>query len=52
MANMAFLDGHVETVSKPVFVAPDPSWSADYVAAIQTFHLGFPSAGTYPYTGQ
>jgi prepilin-type processing-associated H-X9-DG protein len=51
MANMAFLDGHVVTVT-PVPVAPDPSWSADYVAAIQTYRLGFPSAVTLPYTGQ
>jgi prepilin-type N-terminal cleavage/methylation domain-containing protein/prepilin-type processing-associated H-X9-DG protein len=51
VANMAFLDGHVETVT-PVSFTPDPSWSSAYVAAIQTYHLGFPSAVTFPYTGQ
>ncbi len=51
VANMIFLDGHVETMT-PVAFTPDPSWSAAYVAAIQTYHLGFPSAVKFPYLGQ
>ena len=51
VANMAFLDGHVETVTA-VIVAPDPSWSAGFDAGIAQFNLGFPTTSTIPYTGQ
>jgi prepilin-type processing-associated H-X9-DG protein/prepilin-type N-terminal cleavage/methylation domain-containing protein len=50
-ANMAFLDGHVESVS-PADVAPDPTWPAGAAAYMQASHLGFPSAINFPYTGQ
>jgi prepilin-type N-terminal cleavage/methylation domain-containing protein/prepilin-type processing-associated H-X9-DG protein len=48
LANMAFLDGHVETVGL-VFTPSDPSWPADAAAYIQKNHLGFPTTSDTPY---
>ena len=47
-ANMAFLDGHVETVNR-TYTPSDPSWPADAAAYIQTNHLGFPTTVDTPY---
>jgi prepilin-type N-terminal cleavage/methylation domain-containing protein/prepilin-type processing-associated H-X9-DG protein len=47
-ANMAFLDGHVETVN-PVGTPSDPTWPADAAAFIQMNRLGFPTAVDTPY---
>ena len=51
LANMAFLDGHVETVV-PVSVASDPSWPAGADAYRQVQRLGFPADNNVPYQGQ
>ncbi len=48
LANMSFLDGHVETVSL-IYTPSDPSWPADAAAFIQTNHLGFPTTVDVPY---
>jgi prepilin-type processing-associated H-X9-DG protein len=50
-ANMAFLDGHVDTVT-PAAVAPDPSWPAGAASFMQANKLGFPSDVNFPYTGR
>ncbi len=50
-ANMAYLDGHVDTVT-PSAVAPDPSWPAGAASFMQANKLGFPSTVNFPYTGQ
>jgi len=49
LANMAFLDGHLEAV--PLAYTPsDPSWPADAPAYLQTNRLGFPTTSDAPYT--
>jgi prepilin-type N-terminal cleavage/methylation domain-containing protein/prepilin-type processing-associated H-X9-DG protein len=51
VGNMAFLDGHVESlamVSSPI----DPSWPAGAAAFCQQNFLGFPNTSNTPYTGQ
>ncbi len=48
LANMAFLDGHIETVT-PVPVANNPSWPSDAATMMGTNHLGFPTASDTPY---
>jgi prepilin-type processing-associated H-X9-DG protein/prepilin-type N-terminal cleavage/methylation domain-containing protein len=50
VANMAFLDGHVETVT-PAGVPGDPSWPAGADAYRQLNYLDFPTTITFPYTG-
>jgi prepilin-type processing-associated H-X9-DG protein/prepilin-type N-terminal cleavage/methylation domain-containing protein len=50
LANMAFLDGHVQAVAE-LPVASDPSWPAGADAFRQTNRLGFPSAVNAPYDG-
>jgi prepilin-type processing-associated H-X9-DG protein len=52
LANMAFLDGHVESLT--LASAPtDPSWPAPSAAqTIQLYKLGFPTTSTVPYKGQ
>jgi prepilin-type processing-associated H-X9-DG protein len=47
-ANMAFLDGHVETVNL-VVTPSDPTWPADAAAFLQKNRLGFPTAVDTPY---
>jgi prepilin-type N-terminal cleavage/methylation domain-containing protein/prepilin-type processing-associated H-X9-DG protein len=50
VANVAFLDGHVEVL--PLAVAPtDPSWPADAASCMQQYQLGFPTAVDDPYNG-
>jgi prepilin-type N-terminal cleavage/methylation domain-containing protein/prepilin-type processing-associated H-X9-DG protein len=51
VANLAFLDGHVETVT-PAGVPSDPSWPAGADAYRARFNLDFPSAITFPYLGK
>jgi prepilin-type N-terminal cleavage/methylation domain-containing protein/prepilin-type processing-associated H-X9-DG protein len=51
LANMAFLDGHVETVA-PVTVPSDPSWPSDANPLRLQYNLGFPTNSATPYTGQ
>ena len=51
VANMAFLDGHVQTVTQ-VPVPSDPSWPSDANPLRVLYNLGFPSAIATPYTGQ
>jgi prepilin-type N-terminal cleavage/methylation domain-containing protein/prepilin-type processing-associated H-X9-DG protein len=51
VANMAFLDGHVEALTE-VPVASDPSWPADADGLRQTNRLGFPSTSSVPYLGE
>jgi prepilin-type N-terminal cleavage/methylation domain-containing protein/prepilin-type processing-associated H-X9-DG protein len=50
VANMAFLDGHVETVL-PAGVPNDPSWPADAGAFRQQNRLDFPTTSNVPYQG-
>ncbi len=50
VANMAFLDGHVETVT-PAGVPSDPTWPAGADAYRKTNYLDFPTTMTFPYTG-
>ncbi|MDB5311758.1 MAG: pulG 6 [Gemmataceae bacterium] len=50
VANMAFLDGHVETVT-PTAVPSDPSWPGDADPLRQKYNLGFPTTLATPYTG-
>ena len=47
-ANMAFLDGHVETLSL-AYPPSDPTWPADVPAYLQTNALGFPTNVNDPY---
>jgi prepilin-type N-terminal cleavage/methylation domain-containing protein/prepilin-type processing-associated H-X9-DG protein len=50
VANMAFLDGHIETV--PLNYSPsDPSWPAAASTYVQMNHLGFPTNSDAPYVG-
>jgi len=51
VANMAFLDGHVETVI-PAGVASDPSWPPGADDYRNRNGLDFPSKVTFPYLGQ
>lgn len=51
MANMAYLDGHVDLVTPAAF-QPDPSWPADAPGYIRVNNLGFPTAVNTPYDGQ
>jgi prepilin-type processing-associated H-X9-DG protein/prepilin-type N-terminal cleavage/methylation domain-containing protein len=50
VANMAFLDGHVETIT-PAGVPSDPSWPAGADAYRSQNYLDFPTNGSIPYTG-
>jgi prepilin-type N-terminal cleavage/methylation domain-containing protein/prepilin-type processing-associated H-X9-DG protein len=50
VANMAFLDGHVESVTD-AGVPNDPSWPAAAAAYRQTNRLGFPATTNVPYQG-
>jgi prepilin-type N-terminal cleavage/methylation domain-containing protein/prepilin-type processing-associated H-X9-DG protein len=49
-ANMAFLDGHVESLTL-VSAPTDPSWPSWCQDVIQTNKLGFPTSDSFPYTG-
>ena len=51
VANLAFLDGHVETVS-PAGVPSDPSWPAGADAYRHLNYLDFPTTVNFPYIGQ
>ena len=51
VANLSFLDGHVETVTL-VYAGPDPSWSALFQQLVQQNNLGFPTTSKVPYVGQ
>jgi prepilin-type N-terminal cleavage/methylation domain-containing protein/prepilin-type processing-associated H-X9-DG protein len=50
VANMAFLDGHIETVLLN-YLPSDPSWPASATTYMQTNKLGFPTTSNAPYTG-
>ncbi len=51
MGNMAFLDGHVE--SMPLLISPiDPSWPAGAAAFCELNYLGFPTNLNMPYNGE
>ena len=50
LANMAYVDGHVETVTL-TYLPSDPSWPADAPGFLQQNHLGFPTTLNLPYTG-
>lgn len=51
LTNMAFLDGHVDSILQ-VPVAPDSSWDSAFNQAVLTNNLGFPANTTFPYKGQ
>jgi prepilin-type processing-associated H-X9-DG protein len=51
VGNVAFLDGHVESLSL-VACPIDPSWPAGAAAFCQQNNLGFPTTSNVPYTGQ
>lgn len=50
VANMAFLDGHVEAVIL-TYPPSDPSWPADAAGYMRRNNLGFPTDNNSPYTG-
>ncbi len=50
VANMAFLDGHIETLILN-YTPCDPSWPADAPSFIQTNKLSFPTNVNAPYVG-
>jgi prepilin-type processing-associated H-X9-DG protein len=50
VANMAFLDGHIEALHLN-YVPSDPSWPADAPGFIQVNKLGFPTSSNAPYVG-
>ena len=50
VANMAFLDGHVEAVIL-TYPPSDPSWPADAGGYMRKNNLGFPTDNSSPYTG-
>jgi prepilin-type N-terminal cleavage/methylation domain-containing protein/prepilin-type processing-associated H-X9-DG protein len=51
MGNVAFLDGHVESL--PLAISPiDPTWPSGAAAFCQQNSLGFPTTLNFPYTGQ
>jgi prepilin-type N-terminal cleavage/methylation domain-containing protein/prepilin-type processing-associated H-X9-DG protein len=51
VGNMAFLDGHVESLALAI-TPVDPSWPAGAAAFCQLNSLGFPTTINTPYTGQ
>jgi prepilin-type N-terminal cleavage/methylation domain-containing protein/prepilin-type processing-associated H-X9-DG protein len=51
VANMAFLDGHVETVM-PAGIPSDPTWPAGADAYRARNYLDFPANNNVPYVGQ
>jgi prepilin-type processing-associated H-X9-DG protein len=50
VGNVAFLDGHVETLA-PAISPIDPSWPAGAALFCQQNFLGFPTSSNTPYTG-
>jgi prepilin-type N-terminal cleavage/methylation domain-containing protein/prepilin-type processing-associated H-X9-DG protein len=50
LANMAFLDGHVQTVTL-TYMPSDPSWPTTAAAFLQLNNLGYPTNQNLPYTG-
>ena len=48
LANMAFVDGHIDTVSL-AYTPSDPSWPADAVPYMRKNHMGFPTTSNTPY---
>jgi prepilin-type N-terminal cleavage/methylation domain-containing protein/prepilin-type processing-associated H-X9-DG protein len=50
VGNMAFLDGHVETLNLN-YMPSDSSWPAGAAAYMQLNRLGFPTTSNAPYTG-
>jgi prepilin-type N-terminal cleavage/methylation domain-containing protein/prepilin-type processing-associated H-X9-DG protein len=50
VANMAFLDGHIETINLN-YSPSDPSWPADAPSYMQQNKLGFPTNSNAPYVG-
>ncbi len=48
LANMAFVDGHVEAL-KLELLPSDPAWPPDAPAFLVTNHLGFPTTVNTPY---
>jgi prepilin-type N-terminal cleavage/methylation domain-containing protein/prepilin-type processing-associated H-X9-DG protein len=48
IANMVFLDGHVEALSL-VYAPTDPSWPADAASCMAMYQLGFPTNVDTPY---
>ncbi|MGH7172996.1 MAG: DUF1559 domain-containing protein [Gemmataceae bacterium] len=50
VANMAFLDGHVENVLL-IYPPSDPSWPADAAGYMRKNNLGFPTNINAPYLG-
>jgi prepilin-type N-terminal cleavage/methylation domain-containing protein/prepilin-type processing-associated H-X9-DG protein len=51
VGNVAFLDGHVESLT-PAISPIDPSWPAGAAMFCQQNNLGFPTSSNMPYTGQ
>lgn len=49
-SNMAFLDGHLETLNR-TYSPWDPSWPADAAGYMQKNWLGFPTNRNDPYSG-
>jgi prepilin-type N-terminal cleavage/methylation domain-containing protein/prepilin-type processing-associated H-X9-DG protein len=50
LANMAFLDGHIESLNL-IYTPTDPSWPAGARAYLSTNWLGFPTTSNGPYLG-
>ncbi len=50
VGNMAFLDGHVQTMER-TFTPWDASWPTDAAGYIQLNKLGFPTTSNAPYNG-
>jgi prepilin-type processing-associated H-X9-DG protein len=48
LANMAFLDGHVEAL-RLGFMPSDPTWPPDAPAYLQLNQLGFPTTSDTPH---
>jgi prepilin-type processing-associated H-X9-DG protein/prepilin-type N-terminal cleavage/methylation domain-containing protein len=48
VANMAFLDGHVEALTEAL-VPSDPTWPPDAPSFLETNQLGFPTTVNTPY---
>jgi prepilin-type N-terminal cleavage/methylation domain-containing protein/prepilin-type processing-associated H-X9-DG protein len=51
LANMVFLDGHVEPLLNQL-TPNDPAWPPDAHSVIAQYELGFPAVNNFPYTGQ
>lgn len=51
VANVAFMDGHVEALTQ-IPVATPPSWDVNVDQMRQRFNLGFPFGNEQPYHGQ